>query len=270
MNAKSKYVALLAMLSPSIAMAQFFEGPFVGFNAGISQSQEQITHTVNANLPLNNATNTIINAAIGNGNPAKITDFSFIGGLNLGYTHPLTPCVLVSIDARAYLLDFKMSHRLTALAPLLTAVADLETKVKMSQQYTALAKIGWLLYPQTQIYGLAGPQFGVFRIHAKGKASVVPPSGGPTITAFHDESKKTTKWGYLIGLGIEHLITEHSSIGLEYNLANYLSLSFPKITHSSFTYTGTGIPPGADIQTHNSIKMLTNSTFLKYNYYFEC
>lgn len=272
MTVKLKYVTLLAILIPSIAMAAFFEGSFVGINAGIAQTKEQISHTMEGVIPLPNgagAPPTILDIVFTDGNPSKITDMGFIGGLNLGYSYPLTPCVLVGIDARAYLLDFKMTHRFTGVVPLIGGLAEFATKVGMTQQYTALAKIGWLLYPQTQVYGLVGPQFGVFHIHVIGDVQVAFPNGGGGITATHDESKTTTKWGYLLGLGMEHMITEHSSIGLEYNFANYLSLSFPKVTHSNIITAG-GFAAGADITANNSIKMLTSATFVKYNYYFDC
>lgn len=260
-----KRLSVLALLSPIIAMAQGFEGLFGGVQLGVVQSQEQINHSLHPSLPIT-STGPLLNADITTGNPAKITDIVGIGGLSLGYSGLMTPCLLIGLDVRAYLQDIKMDHRLRVSSSTLGALTDVNTNVHLRQQYSFLGKIGWLMTPETQIYGLFGGQLGKFRYHANANAQLTPIGGTVPFNAQVSQSKSILKWGYLLGLGLEHFVTCNGSIALEYNLANYRSLGIP---HRLDAPLVSGVPStGADFYVDNTVRVLTNATMFKYNYYF--
>jgi hypothetical protein len=65
-------------------------------------------------------------------------------------------------------------------------------------------------------------------------------------------------------LGFEHAITCESSVGLEYNYAGYGSIGIP----DTIIGTVVGAPIATNFRSHNSVKVNTSSTMLKYSYYF--
>lgn len=260
MNHGMKCLTALALLSPTLAMGQYFEGFYGSFNVGIIQTEAKITHDIDIQFPMGDAGS--INILADTGNPAKHTDISPFGGLSLGYSQMVNPCFLLGAELRGSVQDLEMNHDQHLRAPIANARLDFEVKTELDQQYALLFKVGGLLGKQTQLYGLVGPQYGLFRFNSSGNFFIAPPGSG-NVTGNLKGDRSTHKWGYLVGIGMEYAFNCNVSLGLEYNFVNFGSLNVP--THIEGVLEGSG---GAVVGYNNGLHLNTNSMMLRFNYYF--
>lgn len=251
MKTSIRSLCSLFILFPTIAMADYFEGFFLSVEGGITQAQARIKHTVDFSVLNNNFTAT--NVQINTGNPTKQSDVGLLGGLSLGYSWLLHEWILLGIEGRGYLSNTAIHHDQQIIVDFNRERSDFHVKIKMQQQYALLAKLGWLMCPQTQIYGLLGPQWGHIQFNSDGAFRSVQNSiPNENITL----EKSIYKRGILLGLGIEHAVSCNSSVALEYNFAHYGDIHAP---HTAL---------GRNIDERNQAKMITSTTLLKYTYYF--
>lgn len=194
-------------------------------------------------------------------NTAKLGHFTGIGGLSLAYANCLSPCLNWGIEGRANYTPFKSSFTNTdiGVAPFYTVVNG---SIKLKQQYSLLAKLGYLISPQTQLYGVVGPQWGSFKANTYATDSIIDP---PLSELFIDK-RSHIKTGVLFGLGLEHLINQCMSIGVEYNYSHYGNVVKNGVfDHQYIAPTF----PNTHFSRNFQAKVSSNSFLLKFNYYFE-
>jgi outer membrane immunogenic protein len=131
------------------------------------------------------------------------TDFlggqGFIGGVLGGYNHMLTPRWLVGIEGDASWSNISHTDTLN------DGVGDvISQQIAQQQVYSLRARVGYLLAPETLLYGTAGGAWSHFTY------SLNYPTGG--------YSESDTQWlgGVQVGAGVETIFARGWSARLEY------------------------------------------------------
>lgn len=263
MKSKLAYLSLLSALVPmtSIAALSSFAGPVGSVNLGIIQAQAKVNQVLEADIVQIITTLDFVSQS---GMPTKVTDQSFLGGISLGYGWSVNACSVLGIELRANFDGLEADLNPTLAENTGSLAVPIQTSIKMRQQYGLLAKIGFASDPQTQFYGLLGPQWGTFKT-----ASSATFQWQPALNIYSGStaaSQSKTRCGYLLGLGVEHFVADCLTIAFEYNYANYGSIGFPA---STGIITSNGIQPRSSFFSNDgSIHFSTNTTMLRLNYYF--
>lgn len=263
MKMEIKSVILSALLFPAIASATVFHGIYGSVNLGMTQSYEKLQHDIDLVFP--SGSPVLLDISVYNNPPLHVSHISPQGGLSLGYAWMMNRCLSLGVEARAAIQHLDMNHVETIDITIINIDSSFQSRVKMDSSYALLAKLGWVLTPRSQIYGLAGPDWGIFSFSGNGKGRALP-GRGTVSNANFNEQQSIHKWGYLLGLGFELGVTENGSAALEYNFAHYGSLNVPQLQEDALT----SAPVGSNIHAQNSVKILTNSVMLRYSYYFHC
>lgn len=136
--------------------------------------------------------------------------------------------------------------------------------IKIKNEYGLLFKLGYLFMPSTILYGLIGSEWMSYSANTN---TDYMQNIGADIIASTTNSHSETRSGLLVGVGIEHLITNTVSIGLEYTYVNYSSLHYPMTTPSTVTLNDVPFPGSALSENHH-LSSRVNNVVLKLNYYF--
>jgi len=187
-----------------------------------------------------------------------VTDSSVTGGIALGYSNVFNQLFLLGVEARANFEGLKTTYDYTAhtLSPVDLVVSS-DDSVKLDNDFTLLIKLGVVLQPKTLIYGLVGPTWGNFDTSTHVKTSF---DGIPTNIS---ESESQYQTGWLAGLGIEYLMTDHFSFALEYTHADYGT--FDAVDEESKVVD---VTPGSFLSVNDDVNAKTDSVLLRLTYYF--
>lgn len=94
--------------------------------------------------------------------------------------------------------------------------ADGSASTKIKHVIALRGKLGYLVSPDTMVYGMAGPasaKISEYNVDSTGSG----PAGAP-VTLIEDSF---TRSGYVVGLGVEHRFNENWSLTGEYEYANF-------------------------------------------------
>lgn len=263
MKMNFSYLCLLSALVPmtSNGASSSFAGPVGSINLGIIQGQAKVNQMVEADIV---QIITTLDLVMQSGMPTNVSDQSILGGISLGYGWCLNPCSLLGIELRANFDSLKTNLNTTILENTGALATPVQTSIKMNQQYGLLAKIGYAIDPKTQFYGLVGPQWASFKTAASTLFQWQPDVD--VFSGATSASQSKTRCGYLLGLGVEYFVADCMTIGFEYNYASYGAIGFPS---STGLISSNGTPPtNASLSNNGSIHFNTNSTMLRFNYYF--
>lgn len=257
-----KNLAFLALVSPALVHAQIFDGFYGSLAVGIIQGQEKLNHDIEASVPIPRGP--LFNLDITTANGAKLSDTSVLGSVSVGYAFLMNACFTLGLEGRGTFQRLKIDHQQDMSISIINANADFDAALTLDSEYAILAKLGWITLKNTQLYGLVGPQWGIFRFDSSFVGDINPLGIPATnIPASIGANRHQSKCGYLLGLGMEQRVTCNSSIGLEYNYANYGTLSTP----AEVAVTVSNAFGTVNAVYHNSARMQTNAFLLKYNYY---
>lgn len=120
-------------------------------------------------------------------------------------------------------------------------------------------KPGLILSPNTAFYALAGVEMAKFEVSKH--ADYYQNFGGPITVASADGSTTSTKYGLLLGAGVETYVMEKLKFGLEYNYINFGTIESPSIV-GSFTGASTGT-----LTVNDNITAQSSALFLKLTYH---
>lgn len=194
--ASSKAADSLAMprkaLPPQVeARIRDWSGAYLGIHAGLDANAYR--SSAPASLPALNFSGTRDTIGIGGGDV----------GVQFGYNLQLGNWV-TGIEAESSLL---LMHKETSAANLVA---------RQTSRHAIKGKLGYSFGP-TLLYGVAGLAIAPVRFTS-------PANGG-----FPDTSRSTTYLGPTIGIGVEHMLTEHVSLKGEATLASFgkHTLNFP-------------------------------------------
>jgi opacity protein-like surface antigen len=254
-----KNVALLSILLPGSVMAA--QGPFTGFYGALDMGfmQSEVEDVYNTNIGVTGALNLNLRA-----NPAKVTDTSFLGGVSFGYALFVDPMFVFALEARAHFEDLKsiVNHEHVEANSNFLAVTN--TSIELDHDFALLGKLGMVLDGKCFMYVLGGADWGKIDINSN---STYRQNLGPSLTADVGAEQSSYETGYLLGLGIDYLVLDYLSVGLEYNYTVFGELEF--VSPISGLVSANGIPlPGSYIASFNEITMNVSKVLLKFNYYF--
>lgn len=251
----TSYLTYAAFLMPAAAAAASpaFTGLLAGLNVGLIQSEARVDQRVLTDTGGVFAETSKIYSP-------KISDTSVIGGFNIGFMRNWCDCLNWGVEIRANFMGLQNDLKITASTPGTTAT--LHTAAKLSQQYAAIVKLAYLLKCDTQFYGFIGPQWGNFKLKSIVDYSAASPVLGLISGSLRDEHNNF-KAGWNVGVGLEQLLNECTSVGLEYNYNYYGHLNFLRENSlvDDFGLTVT-------LDNSQQVRMITHTMLLKINYYF--
>lgn len=253
------HLAFAALVTPLAANAasQAFTGFVGGVNVGMIQSEAKLNQF--SEIATSNAA-----VAWSIGAPTKLSDISGTVGFNLGFSRCFNPCINWGIELRANFMSLDNSLDESFISSGGVQSITKHTSVKLTQQYAAIAKLAYLFKCDAQFYVFLGPQWGNFKLKSyQNFDAVTQTTTQAAIKAEHEHYKAGWYWG----VGLEQLLNPCTSIGLEYNYADYGHLNFAKKHATQMVING--VP---DANTHfdkyHNMHMITNTFLLKFNYYF--
>jgi len=126
---------------------------------------------------------------------------------------------------------------------------------------------GFVFNKTTLFYGKIGPAWGDFSTRANVDYSQEPFSGATLAgnTSAHDSGYES---GLLLGLGLEHYISNKLSLKLEYTHINYGSVSTGSSTPGAVTTNNTAITAGGSVSESSSVDSESNQVLLGLAYHF--
>jgi outer membrane immunogenic protein len=173
-------------------------GFYVGVNAG-------------ANWQMSSATYGTATASPGSSLPAG-NAVGFIGGGQIGYNWQISPAIVLGVEAT---ID-GLTGKATAQPEFNTGAGKgngFESQI--TWMATVRGRAGWLMNPDTLLYVTAGGAWA----HVKDSAN---PNGltsfAPTFT---NKSVSKTKTGWVAGGGMEHMLNQNWSLGVEVLYADF-------------------------------------------------
>lgn len=252
-------LALAALLSPLSVFAaqQAFTGWSAGVNFGVIDAQSKFNDTTSWDLPA-------LPLAFSWNESGRLGKSSGIIGISLAYADCFSPCWNWAIEGRASWTNLKTGWDRNSLNEAGLLIDHAHLQAKLNQEYGIIAKLGYVLCNQTQLYGFVGPQWGQFKVNSHTDQFI---DSSPSVyTAFVGNGGDSDyKTGLLAGLGIETMIDDCISVGLEYDYSNYGSrdvFASTNFFHNSVLDTTTTLTKAANI------KITSNAMLLKFGYYF--
>jgi len=138
---------------------------------------------------------------------------------------------------------------------------DASVDIGMDYEVTVTPRIGYLIQPNTMLYAKAGAAYGVFDTSISGSASVT--SGNDTAEASASASDTQAEWGYAVGAGVEHMVTDRVFIGLDYTYTAYsVDGSIDSVNWSASDSNGNSASGSFDVSGASYDSDVDNHTFM--------
>lgn len=252
-------MALLSLLLPGTVLAA--QGPFTGFYGGLDMGfmQSQVEDVYNTHIGVSGALNLNLKA-----NSSKVTDTSGLGGVSFGYAMFVDPMFVFALEARAHFEDLDTTVDHEHVEANSNFFARTNTTIEMDHDFALLGKLGMVLDSKCFMYVLGGADWGKMDIHSN---TQYMQNIGPQLTAGVAAEQSSYETGYVLGLGIDYLVMDFLSVGLEYNYTVFGDLEF--VSPISGLVSANGVPQAAsNISSFNEITMNVSKVLLKVNYYF--
>jgi opacity protein-like surface antigen len=241
---KKLSIFLLALTAQSAwAEHPVITGFYLEAALGGTQLEVNLEQAVVGNSPNNfladfpNVTN------LGNGNTT--------GWLGVGYAYHLKNHLVFGLEATAGFDNPRLSHQDGFINDSGNVSGTFKTKIK--NDFAVLFKAGYLIMGHTQVYGFVGPRWGNFE---SSLTTSVLSSG--TFSA----EEAGYELGITTGLGMEHWVSNHLTLGLEYAYTSYGSLE--TLSASALLY----VSSPAFLSDTAEHKASTNSIVAKLAYHF--
>ena len=206
-------LTLTLLLSPwSVVNA---EPAFTGFSAGINIG------AINATTEYTDSFNFDYSPFITHqsNNTVRLGKAAGTVGLTLGYARAWNPCWLWGLEGRANFTNLKSSNSHSEQTFIFNESFNFSNNhnfnIRLDQQYGGIAKIGYLVRPEAQLYAFVGLQWANAKINSGADNDDIPPINYAKFKA-----------GTLIGFGLEQMVSDCISLGMEYEFANYGSYAF--------------------------------------------
>lgn len=229
-----------------------FDGPYAGISLGYNQTSvsEGNVSWVGRSLP---------GVYTGSNGPNSKSG-GFIGGLNFGYDHRIKNLVVGAELAGS--LPGGTANGYAAMDDITPGSSQtnvpLASNTKLQSLFTFKPKLGYVFDDnKTMVYGMAGVAMGSI------KRTITDNSAGANagwwLDTGYSASNTKIQFGYVLGAGVERMITEALSLKLEFN---YVDLGNP-----SFTYSAGPLGDGAPTMNQN-VKITNVATTLGLSYKF--
>jgi opacity protein-like surface antigen len=233
--------ALLLICAQAASAAHPFQGYYLALGAGGTLEQLSNESAVSANAP-----GIYINIP---GN-IDVQDLSGTTLLGAGYSHHFANHWVVGGEIIAEVIGAETSHRSEIV--IFGTLVESKFESKLYNDFALLFKAGYVIHEKSQLYALLGPRWGSFETQLHTHAAI-----GDT-----NDRTRSYETGVTAGLGLEHLITDHLSIGLEYDYTYYGEIKSP--SNAFVINTGLTVP----IIDKHEITARTQSMMASLKYYF--
>ncbi len=235
--------------------------PFTGFygTADFGVIYPSIKNTTTTELSVPSVIDTVFS------NTSRFTDSAVTGGIALGYANMLTQGILGGIEGRANLENVETSSSLTNTETTTSLTATTTTSIKLKNDFALLLKLGVIVNPKVLFYGLIGPDWGNFSVTSSSNY-FQNTNESTTVNASTQNGISRYKTGLLLGFGMEALLTQAISLGLEYNHVWYNNLGYPT-SSSPASVVSEGSPLPGVLTLNNNTNAQTNTVTLRVNYY---
>lgn len=190
-----------------------FNGFYVGGNFGVLQgtADNQITVSLNAGgVPL----------TLRQSQNAYDSIFKIVGGIQLGWGHEFGLFYL-GFDAVGTYQDFNVTNRYEVnlgAAAVGTSNTNVLTVSKLKSSYGIDFHPGIILSPAVLLYGRVGFRGSFFKVVSDTDAAVEV-GGGENINL--NNTVSDTVYGLMLSLGVETKVSQHVSLGFEYQYTYY-------------------------------------------------
>lgn len=244
-----------------------FATPFNGFYAGadFGMSQAQFTKDQTVKLSATAGGTTIFDIPIDN--QKKLVDNSLYGNIDAGFSKVFKQHFYLGLEANADFQSLDVSNN-PALAENVSGFGlSLLSTADLKNEFAVTLNPGFIFHQNTLIYGKIGPAWGRFSTH--GNAQYNQNLGGPIASAsanFDDDSYY--ECGLRLGLGMEHYLTDHLSLKLEYVNTNYGTIHSGSPVDGAITTNPPGIGIEGNLTNSDKISARNNSVMLGLNYRF--
>jgi len=204
------------------------------------------------------------------------------GGVAIGFASAFKNVFIFGLEARANIeslnAEYENHGHPIETVPLSTRL-NADSSIKLKNDYSLLFKLGYVLQPNTLIYGLIGPSWGYFNLYSTTNATsnvIIGVAPGPEPLPIFGEISGSVpatddgyQTGWLAGIGLEYLFWKNASIGLEYTHADYGDLDFPDKTMGVLNVFGSKAHPypTSSLSNQAEFNAETNNILLKLNYY---
>jgi outer membrane immunogenic protein len=140
----------------------------------------------------------------------------FIGGAQIGYNWQFDPRWVLGIEGSIQGLTGTASGGTPAGGSNASKGNGVESQIKWVA--TLRGRVGWLMHPDTMIYGTGGAAWA--RIKQSANPLGLTTFGGED-PFFTTKSSSKTKFGWVAGGGMEHMLTRNWTVGVEVLYHNF-------------------------------------------------
>lgn len=260
---KIGFFILLGLFSVSVN-AQTFDGFYFGGGIGGSQSAVDVKQNIEVNGIL---FNTISIFDIAKNNDVNSTDNSFLGGLNLGFGHVFSQRWYLGIEGDVLWQNLATDVVAPTQQPDGSISIIEKTKVDLSNQFSAALVPGIVFNTNTLLYAKVGAAWGNFDVkNSVSYSQVIQPT--VTLSSSNRVSDSGYESGLLLGLGMEHYLSQNISIKLEYTHVNYGSIHDNDPITSAINNTDpNNVPITGSISDSAKVSASTNSVMFGLTYH---
>jgi len=248
---RSAIFTSIASITSTLACAQSnlsFDGPYVGAFVGSSHTsiKEQDMSWSNSATNGTATENSNVNAK------------GSVTGITYGYVSRLSSTArwISGIELSA---SFPQESIIGyAISPASVELNPIQSNTQIKSLFTIKPKMGYLVNQETMLYGTAG--LAIAQVNRT--LTQLPGEASGTLLSMNSQTSKTeNRLGYVLGMGIERVITENISLKFEFNYVDFGTQDF---IHDK-TIPVEGNPANRISQ---SLKMTNTSTSLGLNYRF--
>lgn len=260
---KKIIVFLLCLITTIAQAAPISSSSFTGFYARGALGATSTRFDVS---PMNFSHDFIINYSIDG-------DYSMYGTspaglLGLGYFGHLSDLFVLGFEFTGSYTKTQANYKtnfqeLLTPAPGVLLLLDIASSVegKLTNDFAFLVKPGIVSRKNTLFYLLFGPRLGNFETTASTHFSFYNPPD--LATADGTSTNSAYEFGFTVGAGLQHKITETLHLGLEYAYTGYDKIHAPEV---SARFTASGTPTGFFVTDTPEIKVSTNTVMLALSY----
>lgn len=173
------------------------------------------------------------------------------GLLGVGYEHQFHQHWVLGAEVTAGATNASVTHRDAALLTDTNLTSKLVTNLR--NDFALLFKPGYVFKGHTQLYALIGPRWGNFE-------STLTTN---VITSTLKDSVSNYELGITAGVGMEHMLTNNLSLGLEYAYTSYGSIESP-----TTNFTGSINSSTFNTTDETDIKVSSNTVQAVLSYHF--
>jgi hypothetical protein len=248
MKIQAPLVIALCLISFSAHANNNYNRPYIGVGLGAMQQFNKYSDTINVFVQGTPAVDVNMNKSGNNSTRAPV------GNLNIGYSKLISSKVYLAAEAQAFLRPYKNSYNTNIVSRsgnvILTTINSVHSVQQLSPGVAMALKHGMLLSPGASVYGILGAEIARFKVAYQADLSI---AGVPETAS---GAKSTTRYGLLLGFGLDSYINNKLRIGLEYNYVDYGKIPAPEpaIHNSLRDLLALGKPK---IQAHTLLVKLT-------------